>query len=45
MVEDYPETQHEGYSTLDEYRWICDRFNDFREMFQWRVVPAPVEDV
>jgi hypothetical protein len=46
MVEDHPETLHEGYSTLDEYRWICDQcFNDFREMFQWRVVPPPVEDV
>ncbi len=29
---------HEGWSTPDEYRWICDRcFNDFRTRFGWIV--------
>ena len=43
IVEDYPDVLHDGYCTLDEYRWICgDCFEDFKEMFVWRVVPAPV---
>ena len=30
---------HEGYCTLDEYCWICERcYNDFRKMFMWEVV-------
>lgn len=42
MVEDYPDVFHEGYSTLDEYRWICKGcFDDFKEMFEWRVVRSP----
>jgi hypothetical protein len=42
MVEDYPDVLHEGYCTLDEYRWICPNcFDDFREKFQWQVVPPP----
>jgi len=29
---------HEGYSTKDDYHWICkDCFNDFKEMFRWSV--------
>lgn len=29
---------HEGWTTLDEYRWICDQcFNDFHERFGWLV--------
>jgi hypothetical protein len=40
MVEDLPEVLHEGYCTLDEYRWICSTcFADFRERFVWTVVP------
>jgi hypothetical protein len=28
----------EGYTTDDEYRWICTRcFEDFKEQFQWIV--------
>lgn len=28
-----------GYSTKDGYYWICnDCFNDFSNMFEWRVV-------
>ncbi len=39
IVESYPDVLHEGYCTLDEYHWICGKcFDDFREMFQWRVV-------
>ena len=41
MVEDYPDVLHEGYSTLDEYRWVCKGcFEDFKESFQWRVNPV-----
>jgi len=43
MVEDYPDVLHEGYTTLDEYRWICDAcFQDFQEMFGWVVNDSPV---
>jgi hypothetical protein len=29
---------HEGYTTDDQYRWICDTcFVDFRERFDWTV--------
>ena len=28
-----------GYSTLDNYHWICENcFNDFKEQFNWKVV-------
>ncbi|MCI0341569.1 MAG: hypothetical protein L0216_10555 [Planctomycetales bacterium] len=37
-----PQTLREGWSTLDEYHWICDRcFADFKELFEWHVVDAP----
>jgi hypothetical protein len=30
---------HEGWTTLTESHWICDRcFADFREQFRWRVL-------
>ena len=30
---------HRGYRTADDYRWICeDCFNDFKEMFEWKVI-------
>jgi len=30
---------HNGYCTLDEYRWICeDCYEDFKEMFQWVLI-------
>lgn len=33
------EDLHEGYTTTDHYRWICDTcYEDFKEMFQWKVV-------
>lgn len=38
IVDDYPDTQHEGYCTEDEYHWICDQcFTDFRDRFGWSV--------
>ena len=41
MVEDHPGVLHDGYATLDDYRWICDQcFEDFRDEFEWKVVPA-----
>jgi hypothetical protein len=42
MVEDVPDVLHEGYCTLDEYRWICERcFGHFRAQFLWEVVDPP----
>ena len=33
---------HEGWTTPDEYRWICDGcFHDFRERFGWNVHEDP----
>jgi hypothetical protein len=38
MVADGPEILHEGYSTPDRYRWICQPcFNDFLDLFAWEV--------
>lgn len=35
---DNPEAQQEGYSTEDNYRWICKNcFEDFYEMFEWKI--------
>ena len=29
-----------AYSTEDKYHWICeDCFNDFKELFEWEVLP------
>ncbi len=39
---------HSGYSTEDQYRWICGAcFEDFREEFEWKIasLKAPIEDV
>ena len=34
-----PEDLKNGYCTLDEHWWICeDCFQDFKDIFQWRVV-------
>ena len=31
---DYPDTLHEGYTTEDNYNWICQTcYDDFKEMF------------
>jgi hypothetical protein len=33
---DEPDILHEGWTTDDEYYWICDAcFADFREQFGW----------
>ncbi len=30
---------HFGYSTTDNYTWICEEcFNDFKELFNWTVI-------
>jgi hypothetical protein len=35
-----PEDLHFGYTTLDDYYWICEPcFNDFEQMFEWKVIP------
>jgi hypothetical protein len=32
------ETLHEGYTTEDNYHWVCTKcFDDFKEMFSWDV--------
>ena len=34
-----PDALKEGYTTLDDYHWICsDCYNDFKEEFKWVVV-------
>jgi len=34
-----PDALNEGYTTEDEYRWICDTcFNDFRAFYNWRLL-------
>jgi hypothetical protein len=44
-VEEGPGIVHEGYCTLDEYRWICSTcFDDFKERFDWSVVAAGTSD-
>lgn len=33
------EDLHNGYCTLDKYRWICQEcYDDFKDMFKWRLV-------
>ena len=39
MVENFPDVLHQGYTTKDGYRWICEQcFADFKDMFEWQVV-------
>lgn len=39
MVEDFPDVLHVGYSTEDDYRWICDScFAEFKDRFGWVVI-------
>lgn len=39
MVEDYPDVLHEGYTTEDEYRWICKQcFEDFMDIFGLKII-------
>lgn len=38
MEEDFPGAFHEGYTTEDNYHWVCKQcFEDFKEMFQWKL--------
>jgi hypothetical protein len=38
------EALHEGYSTNDDYYWVCEGcFEDFRKMFGWRLKPQPID--
>ncbi|MBN2448559.1 MAG: hypothetical protein JXO22_17660 [Phycisphaerae bacterium] len=37
-----PGDQNEGYTTLDEYRWICQTcYEDFKAVFAWTIVSEP----
>ncbi len=39
MESNHLDMLHEGYSTEDNYHWICSIcFNDFKDMFEWNVV-------
>jgi hypothetical protein len=39
MVEDFPDALHQGYATVDDYHWICEKcFGDFKDIFQWNVI-------
>jgi hypothetical protein len=39
---DGPDILREGWTTIDEYHWVCDQcFVDFRDRFGWQVVEAP----
>lgn len=34
----------QGYCTLDEYHWICNKcFKDFEEQFEWQLVEDQTE--
>ena len=38
---DDPEHLKEGYTTMDDYHWICPQcFQDFNDRFQWKVKEA-----
>jgi hypothetical protein len=35
----------EGYPTVDDYYWICPTcFEDFKDMFNWKVIDAPTSE-
>ncbi|MCI0613976.1 hypothetical protein L0244_13400 [bacterium] len=36
---DEPNSLREGYTTSDDYHWICQKcFEDFQDLFAWNVV-------
>ncbi len=38
---DEPNALREGYTTSDDYHWICQKcFIDFQDLFAWNVVPS-----
>ena len=37
--ETIPECLRSGYTTTNDYHWICDKcFTDFKELFKWTLV-------
>jgi hypothetical protein len=41
MEANYLDTLQEGFSTQDDYYWVCRRcFADFKEIFDWTEVPT-----
>ena len=39
--EDEPGALREGYTTKGDYHWVCERcFEDFKDMFEWKVIQA-----
>lgn len=39
FTESTSDARHIGYSTLDNYHWICDGcFNDFKDWFEWKAL-------
>jgi len=41
FTEDHPDTLQEGYTTEDEYHWVCKKcFEDFKDMFGWEAAEA-----
>jgi hypothetical protein len=39
-----PDALHEGWTTADEYRWICDEcYRDFKDQFGWTLM-LPSDD-
>ncbi len=40
-----PDALHAGWTTLDEYRWICDDcYRDFHEQFGWQLQRGSLSD-
>jgi hypothetical protein len=38
MDAELPEILHEGYTTADQSRWVCQScFEDFKDRFAWRI--------
>lgn len=41
-LENHPDCLKEGYTTLDDYHWVCPTcFEDFKYLFKWEVLPDP----
>lgn len=37
-ISEYSDDLHEGYCTENEEYWICEEcYNDFKEMFNWKI--------
>ena len=37
--DDKPDILHEGYTTEDNYRWICKLcYEDFKKMYHWKTM-------